>query len=164
MFIFLVFFLLRITTIAFILSVIDLVIDKKEAVCFLVVLNMKVPSLLLVAAATGSFGAAIKTREESFSEQLLDTLGSFSSSDPIISELSAAIRNSSLILDQASSQNNAISVRTSSFQAQTACQLLRCILPDSYTDIRTNQTAYVTLLEKNWSVRCGTEKPGDPLC
>ncbi|KAI0849477.1 FAD-binding domain-containing protein [Daldinia vernicosa] len=115
---------------------------------------MRVSSLLLGAAATGSFGAAIKAREESFSEQLLDTLGSFSSSDPIISELSAAVRNSSALLDQASSQNNTISSRTSSFQAQIACQLLRYILPDSYTDTRTNQTAYVTLLEKNWSSNC----------
>ncbi|KAI8957385.1 FAD-binding domain-containing protein [Daldinia sp. FL1419] len=113
---------------------------------------MKVPSLLLVAAATGSFGAAIQVREESFSEQLLDSLGSFSSSDPIITQLNAAIRNSSALLDQASSQ--VISARASSFQAQVACQLLRYILPDSYTDTKTNQTAYVTLLEKNWSSNC----------
>ncbi|KAI1468197.1 FAD-binding domain-containing protein [Daldinia caldariorum] len=115
---------------------------------------MKAPSLLLVAAATCSFGAAIQAREESFSEQLLDTLESFPSSDPIVSELSAAIRNSSALLDQAPSQNSAISARASTFQAQVACQLLRYILPDSYTDATTNQTNYVTLRDKNWSSNC----------
>ncbi|XXH06069.1 hypothetical protein Hte_012514 [Hypoxylon texense] len=116
---------------------------------------MRAHTLLLTTAVTSYFSCIIQAQElSSFSNELLETLSSFSSSDPIISSLNTTLQDSSGAIDEISNQHHDKRSLQSTSSSQLACQLLHIILPDSYTDSRTNQSAYDTLREKNWSKNC----------
>ncbi|KAI1458183.1 hypothetical protein F4805DRAFT_150434 [Annulohypoxylon moriforme] len=114
---------------------------------------MKFYSLLSATAAV-CLTTVVNAQESSFSSALLKTLESFPSSNPIIASLNTAIQDSGDVLDEASHQHKDARSLQSSSGSQIACYILEYILPSYYVDSTTNQSAYNTLREKNWSNNC----------
>lgn len=107
---------------------------------------MKLSSLLIAAvAACVNFAFA---QDATVADQLLQTLDQFNSTDPLISELEAAIEDARAVLDSTITRRSILSPTA---RSRLACRMLKCVLEDYYTD-STNQTAYNTLKSKNWFV------------
>ncbi|KAF2686356.1 FAD-binding domain-containing protein [Lentithecium fluviatile CBS 122367] len=111
-------------------------------------------SLLAAAVLSAEFTLA---QNISLSEQLLQTLDEFPSTDPLVSELYAAIESATNVLDNTSIVlDNTLTERSllqPTSRAKLACSLLKVTLQHWYTD-PTDQTAYDVLRLKNWSNNC----------
>lgn len=82
-----------------------------------------------------------------FSQELIQGLRTFSSSDPVVTALITAVEDATDVIDSADSGRKA---RASNARTRISCKLLKLIMPGSYTDVTTNAATYDVLRQKNW--------------